>query len=296
MFYVLLVVSCVLYLLYRYLNRNYDYWAKRHAPFDPPVTFFGNFRDAITFKRSLGEIYTDMYNSYKDVPYVGFYKIRQPALLIREPEIIKDILTTDFNSFAKNDAVVDEDVDPIAAKNPFFQYGANWKTSRSRLSYCFSSGKMKHMFPLMQDVSKNMVKYIETETKLGANPFDVKELCSKFTSDNVANCAFGLEGKAFEDPNSEFRSIGKKVLQPSLSLTIKMLLIFLFPNLAKIFTVRFIPEDAADYFRNLVKNSIQYRKENNIVRNDFLGAVLQMKFKPEEAYLTNDDITAHAPT
>lgn len=94
------------------------------------------------------------------------------------------------------------------------------------------------MFPLMQDVSKNMVKYIETETKLGANPFDVKELCSKFTSDNVANCAFGLEGKAFEDPNSEFRSIGKKVLQPSLSLTIKMLLIFLFPNLAKIFTVR----------------------------------------------------------
>lgn len=98
--------------------------------------------------------------------------------------------------------------------------------------------QMKHMLPLMYDVSKNMVKYIETESKLGANPFDVKELCSKFTSDNVASCAFGLEGRAFEDPNAEFRSVGKKVLQPSLTLTIKMLLLFLFPNLSKIFSVR----------------------------------------------------------
>lgn len=94
------------------------------------------------------------------------------------------------------------------------------------------------MFPLVLEVSQNLIKHIEAEGKLGGNPFDAKDLASKFTSDSVASCAFGLQGKAFEDPNSEFRRVAKKVLEPSTILSIKLLVMFLFPSCSKILNVR----------------------------------------------------------
>lgn len=97
---------------------------------------------------------------------------------------------------------------------------------------------MKHMFPLMQAVSQNMTRYIENEIKLGGNPMDTKELSEKFTCDNVASCAFGLDGQAFEDPNSEFRRIGKQILQPSFMLVIKFLILMLFPECNKLLRIR----------------------------------------------------------
>ncbi|KRT83904.1 cytochrome P450, partial [Oryctes borbonicus] len=294
MFYALLVIVLVLAVLYKYANNTFDYWKKRNVPFHPPVTFFGNLRDSITMKRSLGQIYTEIYNSYPNAPYVGFFKMRKPGLLIRDIEIIKNIFIKDFNSFQKNDFFVDENVDPIFSRNPFVQHGERWKTSRSQLSYCFTSGKMKHMFPLMHAISQNMVKYIENEIKLGGNPFETKELAGKFTSDNVATCAFGMDGKSFEDPNSEFRSVGRRILQPSISLNIKMLLMTLFPACTKLLKIRFVPQDAADYFKNIIQTTLKYRKDNKIVRNDFLDVVTQMKFKSDDPPLDEDDITAHA--
>ncbi|GJQ70346.1 hypothetical protein Trydic_g22780 [Trypoxylus dichotomus] len=139
-----------------------------------------------------------------------------------------------------------------------------------------------------------MVKYIQNEVKFGGNPIETKELFGKFTSDNVATCAFGVDGKSFESPNSEFRKIGARILQPSLSLNIKMLVMVLFPACAKLLRIRFIPQYAVDYFKNIIKSTLKYRKENEIIRNDFLDVITQMKFKPSDSPLGEDDITAHA--
>lgn len=63
-------------------------------------------------------------------------------MLLRDSEIIKNVLIKDFHNFEKNDIVVDEKIDPIFSRNPFSQYGERWKVSRSQLSYCFTSGKV----------------------------------------------------------------------------------------------------------------------------------------------------------
>lgn len=49
-------------------------------------------------------------SSYPTARYVGFYKIDEPALLIRDLEIVKDILVTKFNIFNKNDFAADAKV------------------------------------------------------------------------------------------------------------------------------------------------------------------------------------------
>lgn len=59
------------------------------------------------------------FRKYPGEKVVGWYKFRQPGLLIRDPEIIHKVLVTDFNSFRNNDIDITEDVDPILGKNIF---------------------------------------------------------------------------------------------------------------------------------------------------------------------------------
>ena len=45
------------------------------------------------------------------------------ALLIRDLDLVKDILVTNFTTFNKNDFTVDTKIDPLLAVNPFVVSG-----------------------------------------------------------------------------------------------------------------------------------------------------------------------------
>jgi hypothetical protein len=47
---------------------------------------------------------------------LGYYKLRLPALMVRDPELIKQVLVKDFDSFHDNDLYIDEDTDPLLGK------------------------------------------------------------------------------------------------------------------------------------------------------------------------------------
>lgn len=81
-------------------------------------------------------------SEYKNLKYVGLYKVRTPAVLVRDPELIKIVLQREFSSFHDNDFDVDEKSDPLFAKNPFIVKGERWKVVRNQITPCFTSGKV----------------------------------------------------------------------------------------------------------------------------------------------------------
>lgn len=56
---------------------------------------------------------------YKQHRMVGFYSFYKPMLFVSDPEIIKRVLVTDFNSFSNNGFIMDKDIDPLMGYNPF---------------------------------------------------------------------------------------------------------------------------------------------------------------------------------
>lgn len=80
-------------------------------------------------------------SEYKDAPYVGYYKLSKPAVVLRDPDLIKDVLVKDFNSFAANDFHVDE-YDPLFGLSPFFCMDETWKRGRNMLAPVFSQAKV----------------------------------------------------------------------------------------------------------------------------------------------------------
>lgn len=83
--------------IYMYMTRKFGYWKKRGVMEIPPTPFVGNFGDFLTMKRSPGQFVKDLYDRSSNVPYMGFYIFDRPFFLIRDPELIKNVLVRDFN-------------------------------------------------------------------------------------------------------------------------------------------------------------------------------------------------------
>lgn len=77
-------------------------------------------------KKSLGEEVRDIYNESSE-PFVGIFTSIKPALLVRDPKIIKDILIKAFQSnFSHRGFNSNVDVDPMA-DNILLQKDEKWK-------------------------------------------------------------------------------------------------------------------------------------------------------------------------
>lgn len=83
-----------------------------------------------------------IFSDFKDYMYIGAYKARKPVMVLRDPELIKDITVKNFSNFHDNESFVDEKIDPIIAKNPFFLKGSRWKTVRTQVTSNITTGKV----------------------------------------------------------------------------------------------------------------------------------------------------------
>jgi hypothetical protein len=55
--------------------------------------------------------------------YGGLFKFSKPLLMVRDPDLIKNVLVRDFTSFHDNDIKINMDTDPMFGRNPFVLRG-----------------------------------------------------------------------------------------------------------------------------------------------------------------------------
>lgn len=290
------LVAGLLGLVYWYLNSVYSYWKTRGVPNPPPVPLIGNLGTSLLMLKSLGEVYSKIYNDFPGHLYVGFYKLLSPTVLVRDTDLIKTITIKEFSSFHDNDVELDEEVDPLFGKNPFVLKGERWKIVRSQVSGAITTGKIKNMFTLMADRTRDLVKCLE-RPEPGFGGRDVKDILTRYTTDVVAVCAFGLEANALSDPaSSKFLEMGKKLFTGDSWTMFKGVILFSLPDVAKFFKLKIISDEITNWFTGTLEEAIKYREENNIVRNDYLDMMLSLKSKPGEYAFTNLDVMAQAMT
>uniref|UniRef100_W8BKQ7 Putative cytochrome P450 6v1 n=1 Tax=Ceratitis capitata TaxID=7213 RepID=W8BKQ7_CERCA len=151
---VLLVFVTLLTAVFIWSRRTYVYWQRRRVKFVQPVHLLGNLKDVLWLRTSFPLLLRDYYFDplFKDEPVVGIYLFHQPALLIRDLNLLGTILVEDFVSFSTRFSKCDKRVDKLAANSLFFVRNPEWREIRTRLSPVFSSGKIKQMFALMEEV------------------------------------------------------------------------------------------------------------------------------------------------
>jgi cytochrome P450 family 6 len=94
---------------------------------------------------------------------------------------------------------------------------------------------------------------------LSGSTVEVKEMMARFTTDVIASCAFGINGNALKDPDSEFRRRVRTILDISVQKGLVMIMAFFAPYLNKIFRLKFLDDKTNNYLRQIVWNTVEYR-------------------------------------
>ncbi|KAF4524101.1 hypothetical protein B566_EDAN007684 [Ephemera danica] len=86
-------------LAYHYFTSTFSYWDERGVKFVKPYPVVGSMLSVMTLREHMLDHFQHMYSQHDEEPFVGFFQGRSPALLVRDPELVKNILVKDFTHF-----------------------------------------------------------------------------------------------------------------------------------------------------------------------------------------------------
>jgi hypothetical protein len=88
---------------------------------------------------------------------------------------------------------------------------------------------------------------------------DVVETMYRYTTDVIASCAFGINGHALEDPQSEFRMYVRNIFSFSVRKGLAALTAFTAPEIKKLLNIKFLDDDTTGYLRKTIWSTVEYR-------------------------------------
>jgi cytochrome P450 family 6 len=87
----------------------------------------------------------------------------------------------------------------------------------------------------------------------------VKETMTRYTTDVIASCAFGIQSNSLKDPDAEFRRYLRDVFDFSVKKALVSLIWFFAPSFDSILKMKFMNDRTTDYIRKTVWSTVEYR-------------------------------------
>lgn len=118
-------------------------------------------------------LYLYRFRKYSTSKYVGVFKMSTPSLLVRDLDLVHNVLARNHTSFELNDFFVNKALDPLVSENPFLKVGDDWKEGRNLVTPMLTISKVKAMFPAIKNSCDKMRLYLSTCVD---NEFEAKEV------------------------------------------------------------------------------------------------------------------------
>ncbi|XP_044004564.1 cytochrome P450 6A1-like [Aphidius gifuensis] len=267
-------------MIYKWSISSFTFWSDRGVTGPAPTPLVGNIGDVIRGKQSIGDCLKKYYDDNSDLPYVGLFSRREPVLLIRSLDLIKDVLISDFSKFSDRALKTYEKADPLS-QNLLVLETKRWRPLRHKLSPVFTSGKLKDMFYLLLNCGDMLQKHMDNVIDKN-NIIEARDLTARYTTDVIGTCVFGLEINAMNDDDNEFRKMGKQIFKFTWKKVFLYQLRDFFPSVYEFLAPIVKRHSITNFFIKIMKDTMAYRRENKIYRHDFLDYLMEIKDNPEK--------------
>lgn len=265
--------SVIALLTWIYYTQNLSYWKKKKVPYEKPNVLLGSTLPIFKGEKNIAQILVDLYRKF-DKPYFGIHLFTTPFLILKDPELIKQVLIKDFSKFANRTFAANKDIDPITFYTLVSIPTPDWKPLRSKVTPAFSSGKIKLMVPLINKCTDDLVQYLKAQN---GKKLEIKEVCVKYVTDAIVSCAFGIDANSFKREKSEFYEAGRKIFNDDFKTNISMMSYFLAPLLVYVFRLKFINESAVEFLRKAFWETVDMREATKSRRNDLIDLLIDLR-------------------
>lgn len=243
-------------------------------PHSKPSFPFGSFKATFTQQLSFAEQLDILYRSSSEA-VIGVFAIFRPTLIIRDANLVRNILTKDFEHFVDRGVYVNEKSEPLSA-HLFALEGAKWKNVRIKLTPTFTTGKMRTIFTTLLSCKNPLQKYLKKIAQAGET-IDVREVSTGFTTNAIASIAFGIDVNCFADPDNPIRKYGRQVFERNVKNAFRLFCFSLCPKLVDWTRIGLIDREVEAFFLNMVQQTLELREKYDISRNDFFELLMQLQ-------------------
>lgn len=285
----MLTICLLLVLLLIYLKHKLSYWKRRRIPFVKPLPIVGNLKNLFLARISFGVLFKNLYE-HKDLleaPVGGIYLLHQPALIVRDPDLIKSVLIKHFDRFQNRYEAADLKNDAMGALCLPLSKFPIWWGSRKKMSEVFTSGKIKfRMYPLMLKVVNELEAHINKKLQAEATGtgavVEVKEMFSLFTTDLTSVLHYGKDGHGLGQGSSMLRQQTLDLFDIGFRRLFDFFVIFFCPHLAGYLRAKVFSQKYANFMRDFTQEIYRERSDTSspdVADGDLMDVL--MKFQKE---------------
>ena len=271
---ILLVLTIAVWIWHRQ-----SYFTNHGIPYYKSIPLLGAFGDTVLGKCGIFENVRKIYYhpKLKEKSFFGMFLFHKPSLVITDPALIKLIMVKDFQHFT-NRRGCSQDHDPIGESNLFFVKNPLWKKMRGKLTPFFSSVKIKTMFYILDKVGDDLNTFIHNKLNNNDNvELELKEVSALYMTDVIASCAFGVEANSLENPDGDFRTIGRELFNFTFYRGFELSAMFMLPEITKFFRFKQFTKVGTDFMTKTIRHVIRERELRGIKRNDLIDTLIEIK-------------------
>ncbi|XP_063821834.1 cytochrome P450 6a2-like [Ostrinia nubilalis] len=290
------LVSFIVFLLllltiFHYTTKGRKYWLQKQVPYREPCPIFGNFGPVLTMRKTYTSMLQFFYDTYRNEKYVGIFQARRPTLMVIDLDIAKTVLSKEFSNFSDRVSVATDTRREPLLRNLANMSGSEWKAMRQIITPTFSSAKMKAMFPLIADCAQSLKNTLLAES---LEEVDISRLMSRFTTDVIGSCAFGVDPGSLKDPDSPFLKMSSKMFRADRATILKRYCRAFFPRLFKCLNLKTYSPDVETFFSTIIKQVLTERRTTGVQRHDFLQLMLNVQKTDNAFEMTDELITSNS--
>lgn len=272
--------------VYLYLRHHFSYWKRHGFPYIKNVVIpYGNMGAHAKKERSIGTTIWDLYNGTQE-PFIGMYAYTNPAVLVRDVDLVRKVMITDFDYFHDRSVYSNKEREPLASQL-FSLKGEDWKNLRRKFNPLFSSAKLKAMFPTILSEVDKLDGYV-AQVATSGGVFETKEMTYRYVLNIIGSVVFGLDIDILADPGHPFERMFKDLLSPNKWSDLRNALQFISPKLLDLLHIPVVPSHIGEFFLDVVSTTINHRQSHKTRRNDFMQLMID-----EGDFFTLKEITAN---
>lgn len=268
--FLLFMFTTLIAFVYHFVVRWWSYFNDKNVKYVRGVPFLGSAYKSVIGIEPAAVAYRRCYDQFPKEKFVGIYEFGgRPSYLVRNPDLIKQLLITDFDHFENH-----------AVENDLFLHilsglqGSKWYQSTHDLSPTFSANKIRSMHTLMVKTSEKFTNTLKDADKT-AKIFDTRNLFTRYANDIIASTALGIELNSLHDTDNQLFVAGCALSEFSYINALKFLANASFPTPVKLLDVCMAEEKNAKTIKKIIKETIESKKAQKGTRNDLIDFLIK---------------------